>query len=65
MFRIYKQKWHSEELISTLIMHAKIMVKMQIQIKVSFSILMMVLHIIRDPKSFFKNYQLISREQVC
>ena len=47
MFLINKQKWHDEELTSTLIIHAK-WVKMQIQIKVSFfdlDDLKMVLHI--------------------
>ena len=49
MFLINKQKWNDEELTSTLIIHAK-WLKMQIQIKVTFSILMtehlmMVLHI--------------------
>ena len=44
-------------------------VKMQIQIKVSFFDLDRIFNDgfrhLRDPTSFFKNYQLISREQVC
>ena len=56
MFLKNKQRWHSEELTSTLIMHA--MVKMQIQIKVSFfdlddRIFNDGFTHLRDPTSFF------------
>ena len=58
MFLINKQKWHDEELTSTLIIHAK-WVKMQIQIKVSFfdlddRIFNDGFAHLRDPTSFFK-----------
>ena len=67
MFLINKQNWHYEELTSSLIMHAAV-VKMQIQIEMSFSILieylMKVLHISEIQRPFFTVYDLISREQV-
>ena len=58
MFLINKQKWHDEELTSTLIIHAK-WVKMQIQIKVSFFDLDRIFNDsfthLRDPTSFFQS----------
>ena len=58
MFLINKQKWHDEELTSTLIIHAK-WVKMQIQIKVSFfdpdRIFNDSFIHLRDPTSFFQS----------
>ena len=45
------------------------LIKMQIQMKVSFLDLDRIFNDgfthLRDPTSFFLNYQLISREQVC
>ena len=58
MFLINKQKWHDEELTSTLIIHAK-WVKMQIQIKVSVFDLDRIFNDgfthLRDPPSFFQS----------
>ena len=58
MFLINKQKWHDEELTSTLIIHAK-WVKMQIQIKVSFFDLDRIFNDsfthLRDPTSIFQS----------
>ena len=58
MFLINKQKWHDEELTSTLIIHAK-WVKMQIQIKVSYFDLDRIFNDsfthLRDPTSFFQS----------
>ena len=65
MFLINKQKWHNEELTSSCMQLAK----MQILMKVSFFDLDRIFNDgfthLRDPTSFFLNYQLISREQVC
>lgn len=58
MFLINKQKWHDDELTSTLIIHAK-WVKMQIQIKVSYFDLDRIFNDsfthLRDPTSFFQS----------
>ena len=57
MFLINTQKWHDEELTSTLIMHAS--GKMQIQIKLSFFDLDRIFNDgfthLRAPTSFFQS----------